>query len=226
MAGLLGFTLADLTQAVDARKRQYGNLAMGLLSDPGATLAQLSAQDMDRRRQDQSWVGASQSVMPEVRDAAQQRGMGAALNMGGLLGITKYQGGDVASKLNFRLREGLPAGDAQPAMDEVMQMMRPLERPHTLWRGVKSGPFAGAKVGDVISDPGFVSTSDSFGTASGFANKVTPDAAVLRIKAPPGTPHAYLPEESEYLLPPNLSYKVVDKIKKQDGTLVIGLEVQ
>lgn len=92
MAGLLGFTLADLTQAVDARKRQYANLVGGLLSDPGATLAQLAAQDAEQRAQDKSWVGASQSAMPEVRDAAMQRGMQAALNTGGLLAITRPAG--------------------------------------------------------------------------------------------------------------------------------------
>ena len=89
MAGLLGFTLADLSGAVDSRKRQYANLVRGLLSDPGMTLAQLSAQDAEAAQRNRYTQASAGSVMPEVAQQGQQAMVDAALNVGGLLGMTK-----------------------------------------------------------------------------------------------------------------------------------------
>lgn len=89
MAGLLGFTLADLSGAVDSRKRQYANLVRGLLSDPGATLAQLAAVDAEAARGNRYTQMSAGSVMPEVAQQGQEAMLNAAMNVGGLLGITK-----------------------------------------------------------------------------------------------------------------------------------------
>lgn len=92
MSGLLGFTLADLSSMVDSRKRQYANLARGLLSDPGATLAQLSAQDAEAAKRNRYTQTSGSSVMPEVAQQGQQAMMEAVMNLGGLLGITAFHG--------------------------------------------------------------------------------------------------------------------------------------
>ena len=42
----------------------------------------------------------------------------------------------------------------------------------TLWRGVPDDIFEHLEVGDIIRDPGFMSTSERFGTASGFGRNV------------------------------------------------------
>lgn len=89
MSGLLGFTLADLTGAVDSRKRQYSNLVRGLLSDPGVTLAQLSAQDAEAAKRNRYTQMSAGSVMPEVAQQGQEAMLNAALNVGGLLGMAK-----------------------------------------------------------------------------------------------------------------------------------------
>lgn len=88
MAGLLGFTLADLSGAVDSRKRQYANLVRGLLSDPGATLAQLAAVDAEAARGNRYTQMSAGSVMPEVAQQGQEAMLNAAMNVGGLLGMT------------------------------------------------------------------------------------------------------------------------------------------
>jgi hypothetical protein len=92
MAGLLGFTLADLSGAVDSRKRQYGNLVRGLLSDPAATVAQLQAQDAEAAQRNRYTQASASSVMPEVAQQGQEAVLNAAMNAGGLLGITAYHG--------------------------------------------------------------------------------------------------------------------------------------
>lgn len=92
MAGLLGFTLADLSGAVDSRKRQYANLVRGLLSDPKALMEQLSAQDAEAAQRNRYTQASAGSVMPEVAQQGQQAMMDAVMNLGGLLGITAYHG--------------------------------------------------------------------------------------------------------------------------------------
>lgn len=89
MAGLLG--LPVLLEALASLGQRYDQ-AKGLLSNPSVTLRDLAQANAAQRADDRSWVGASQSVMPEVRAAAQERGMQAALNAGGLLGITAFHG--------------------------------------------------------------------------------------------------------------------------------------
>ena len=92
MAGLLGFTIDDLTGAIDSRKRQYGNLVRGLLSDPAATVEQLRAQDAEAARGNRYTQMSAGSVMPEVAQQGQEAVLNAAMNVGGLLGITAYHG--------------------------------------------------------------------------------------------------------------------------------------
>lgn len=92
MAGLLGFTLADLASTVDARKRQAANLVRGLLSDPGMTLAQLAQMDAEQTQRDRATLGNSRSVMPEVRQQAQEQDLMNTANAGGLLGMIAYHG--------------------------------------------------------------------------------------------------------------------------------------
>jgi hypothetical protein len=249
LADLAGF-FSDPT-AQDDMKRRAVSLAQlgargfttGLLGAPvDIANTMLGGVGGERPVMGGEWIGQKLQGMGLLSPPAQDTAGSATEFAGGLLNpggavkggaaalaaipkLAKYQGGDVASTLNHRLREGLPLGDTQGAADEALHRMRPLESQKVLWRGVKSGPFAGAKVGDTIPDKGFVSTSERSDVAANFANRVTQDAALLRIHAPKGTPHAYLPEEAEHLLPPGLSYRVVDKNRKSDGTLVIGLEI-
>lgn len=91
MSGLLGFTLADLSGAVDSRKRYYGNLMRGLLTMTGETLAQLSAQNAENVTERARTAQETQSVMPGIAEPAQRAAFDEAMNMG-LLGITAYHG--------------------------------------------------------------------------------------------------------------------------------------
>jgi hypothetical protein len=103
----------------------------------------------------------------------------------------------------------------------------PLEQPTVLYRGIKDDNFLprqqyanfikGLKVGDVIDEPGFMSTTIDYDMAEGFAN----DGIVLQIEAPRGTrvgsplmtrdlAPVYADPERELLLPPNTKLQITD----------------
>ena len=96
-----------------------------------------------------------------------------------------------------------------------------IDQPMTLHRSTRSSDFAGAKVGDVITDKAFVSTSKEKGVAT---NKTITDGNNIQlvIQTPKGTPgldvnNVYegfgkkngYQDEQEVLLAPGLKYKVL-----------------
>ena len=86
-----------------------------------------------------------------------------------------------------------------------------------LWRGVKSGPFASAKEGAVISDPGYGSTSTNREQAQIFSG-TNYEPAMLRIAAPKGFQAADLRDfkgEQEIVLPRNVKYRVDEVIRRE-----------
>jgi len=83
--------LDQFTQAVDARKRYYGNIVRGLLDNPQALMEQLRAQNAENVTERARSAQETQSVMPGIAEPAQRAAFDEAMNMG-LLGITAYHG--------------------------------------------------------------------------------------------------------------------------------------
>lgn len=86
--GLLG----DVSAHLDNRKRQIVQLAMGLLNYPAETIAQLKQADGEAAARNRYTQHSARSVMPEVAQQGNEAMMQAALNVGGLLGMTAYHG--------------------------------------------------------------------------------------------------------------------------------------
>jgi ADP-ribosyltransferase exoenzyme len=120
--------------------------------------------------------------------------------------------------LNRDLRAGVPGSDkgrqTTATVDKVMAAS-PLPQPVTVHRGVEdAGHF---KVGQVITDPTYSSTSVDFAVAKGFAGK---GGAVLRMQVPAGVGAVNLSDvpgarhderEGELLLQRGLHYRVVSE---------------
>lgn len=83
--------LNEFTQAVDARKRYYGNIVRGLLDNPQAIMEQLRAQNAENVTERARQAQETRSVMPGIAEPAQRAAFDEAMNMG-LLGITAYHG--------------------------------------------------------------------------------------------------------------------------------------
>lgn len=83
--------LDQFTQAVDARKRYYGNIVRGLLDNPQALMEQLRAQNAENVTERARQAQETRSVMPGIAEPAQRAAFDEAMNMG-LLGITAYHG--------------------------------------------------------------------------------------------------------------------------------------
>lgn len=91
-----------------------------------------------------------------------------------------------------------------------------------LWRGVRNsggGALAKAKVGDIITDKGYVSLSARKATASDFSVSDSENAALVSIRIPRGANlldasrgrMSSNPEESEFILPRGTQFKLIDK---------------
>jgi hypothetical protein len=132
----------------------------------------------------------------------------------------KYHGTGASKDLNYRLRDNLELKDADhETAKELDAMIAPLDQDMVLWRGVGSGPFAKAKIGDMIRDAGYVSTSTSVDQARVFTSVMGGEPAMLRISIKKGTPVIDLQEwkgENEIVIPRGAMFRV-DEIIERTG---------
>ncbi len=108
-----------------------------------------------------------------------------------------------SSVANTPLRGGQES-DVTKGLDAIM---KPVPDTVTTYRGVRSGPLSKAKVGDVIDEPGFMSTSLSANTAEGFATRRKQDQSpsaderrILMFDVPKGTPAVWASDHEAELL--------------------------
>lgn len=106
-----------------------------------------------------------------------------------------------------------------PALDAALAV-KPLPEPVQLWRGVKDVPGVSWRAGEEWTDPGYFSTSVNAAESRAHADpaeykgRALPGAAMIRVRAPAGTPGAYLgahpggSSEQEFLLGRGLTYRV------------------
>jgi hypothetical protein len=103
--------------------------------------------------------------------------------------------------------------DKAPVLSETSEI--------AVWRGVKGEKLHDLKVGDVLRDDGFVSTSLDMQTAAHFA-----DGGMVRIEIPPGVRAMYLgsgenprqAREYEVLLQRGARFEVTSLGKTRDGS--------
>ena len=128
---------------------------------------------------------------------------------------------DIAEQLNRALRSG-SSGDrwknVRDGLDAAFRRVKPLEEPAVVYRGAKIKFLNRLKPGNVITDPGYVSTSPSKAVAEKFVGF---DGALMEVVAPRGTKFLDINEaagsaygfERETLLPRGTRF-VVESIKK------------
>lgn len=138
--------------------------------------------------------------------AAQSMAQSAGESAEETAALKRYaDGADI--EINGALRSGAePTGDAAK-MDAVINR-NSLSRPATLYRGLRTegdyNRLANTKVGDVLSDKAYTSTSTSAPVALGFGKRVT-----FKIDAPKGTKAAVgRSGEKEVILGRNTKLKV------------------
>lgn len=116
------------------------------------------------------------------------------------------------------------------SIDRLFENAYGLQRPTILYRGIKGGPntqrqayvnqLMNAKVGDIISEPGFMSTTTDLEIAQGFARN--DQGVVLEITAPQGTKVVsplylrdttplYVDAENELTLPRNTQLRITGR---------------
>lgn len=222
----------ELARALAAAPVQRREFPVGFFGMPAAGQASVGNQDSGFRELDTTdplarmllrggvgqTVDDTRRMWSQATDAA---GWGAQLSP--VRGVPLYKGQGASTGLNFRLREGRPlTADDRAIMEELEALMRPMDQQKVLWRGVSSGPYARAQPGDVLTDPGFMSTATDQSQARIFARPY-PEAAIIGFRAPKGTVAADLSRfgESEVVLPRNQPWMVEEVLRRPDLPLPI-----
>lgn len=143
--------------------------------------------------------------------------------------LDEYQNGDYVA-INDKLRKG--SGSDAPLVRELDAAISrgSLQKPTTLYRGLAGGRPFSYKVGEVVSDPAYMSTSAKESVANDFSEGVGEDYSVMmKIKAPAGQSAAYFKEyegfdHQEVLLPRGVKMRVA-KVINQGGHKVVEMEI-
>ena len=126
--------------------------------------------------------------------------------------------------------KGTYQGKIAGAMNKLFRIAHPLTKPIVVYRGVKGVRRPEPKIGDVITDAGFMSTSATYKQALTYAKHVVdpasftgtqynPNGYVIKMVVPAGTKvlmthkakpwGALNPTDAEIVLPPRMQYKIV-----------------
>jgi hypothetical protein len=135
-------------------------------------------------------------------------------DLSGATGAMKYGQHSPSLDLNYALREGTPLKPDQEEMVKALDASMGEHGYGSLYRGVRSGPYAFAKPGDIISDPAFMSFSVDRDQAGVFAmGDPRAGPAIIHLQRAhkvPGYMGLRDTGESEIVLPRNTPLQVIE----------------
>jgi hypothetical protein len=135
-------------------------------------------------------------------------------DLSGATGAMKYGQHSPSLDLNYALREGTPLKPDQEEMVKALDASMDEHGYGSLYRGVRSGPYAFAKPGDIISDPAFMSFSVDRDQAGVFAmGDPRAGPAIIHLQRAhkvPGYMGLRDTGESEVVLPRNTPLQVIE----------------
>lgn len=142
-----------------------------------------------------------------------------------------YSGSSFSMRANKNLRSGRGLKDDDKvraaALDSAIDKSTPLEKDTEVFRGLKALP-EGWKVGSVITDPGFMSTSVSRSVAQGNFGSI-----ILDLKAPKGAKAAFMSKtespkfdnEKELLFPRGTKFRITHRSNYGENGVILHGEI-
>lgn len=162
-------------------------------------------------------------VDPELLAAA----LGKARSESRSSDALRYKAHDLSREMNWKLREGLPLPEDMQAVAASLDAGMGQHGYGTLWRGVASGPYARAQVGEVVTDPAYMSFSTSREQANTFGSGPWGEPALIALRKADKVPAYQFPDgdlERELVVGRNTPMRVVDRLEREGQRTIVWVE--